>query len=77
MNKIIDLDELYKVRGDLSNYKFDGFSITIDDFYENAEDLYEHITSVCKKSYLDKEVRLTFVDILACCMLHVSIFDKI
>ena len=45
MNKIIDLDELYKVRGDLSNYKFDGFSITIDDFYENAEDLYEHITS--------------------------------
>ena len=44
MNKIIDLDELYKVRGDLSNYKFDGFSITIDDFYENAEDLYEHIT---------------------------------
>ena len=43
MSKPIILDELYKMRGSFANAEFDGFCITIDDFYENAEDLYQHL----------------------------------
>ena len=45
MNKTYKIDELYKVRENFDNHEFDGFCLTIDDFYENAEDIYEHITS--------------------------------
>ena len=45
MNKTYKLDELYKVRDNFDNHEFDGFCLTIDDFYENAEDIYEHITN--------------------------------
>ena len=45
MDKVVILDELYKMRSSFDNHEFDGFALTIDDFYENAEDLYEHITN--------------------------------
>ena len=45
MSKPIILDELYKMKGSFADAKFDGFCLTIDDFYENAEDLYQHITN--------------------------------
>ena len=44
-NNVIILDELYKMRSSFDNHEFDGLVLTIDDFYENAEDLYEHITN--------------------------------
>ena len=31
------------MRSSFDNHEFDGLVLTIDDFYENAEDLYEHI----------------------------------
>jgi hypothetical protein len=43
MSKPIILDELYKMKGSFADAKFDGFCLTIDDFYENAEDLYQHL----------------------------------
>jgi hypothetical protein len=45
MSKPIILDELYKMKGSFADAKFDGFCLTIDDFYENAEDLYQHLTN--------------------------------
>ena len=45
MKSVVDLDQLYQMRGSFNNHTFDGFCLTIDDFYENAEDLYEHITN--------------------------------
>ena len=45
MNKTYKLDELYKVRDNFDNHEFDGFCITIDDFYENADEIYEHLTN--------------------------------
>jgi len=45
MDKVVILDELYKMRSSFDNHEFDGLVLTIDDFYENAEDLYEHITN--------------------------------
>jgi hypothetical protein len=45
MSKPIILDELYKMKGSFADATFDGFVLTIDDFYENAEDLYQHITN--------------------------------
>ncbi|MAB54346.1 MAG: hypothetical protein CMN93_00235 [Synechococcus sp. CPC35] len=43
IERVIDLDHLYKMRGSFDNHTFDGFCLTIDDFYENAQDLYEHL----------------------------------
>ena len=45
MSKPIILDELYKMKGSFADAKFDGFCLTIGDFYENAEDLYQHLTN--------------------------------
>jgi len=45
MSKPIILDELYKMKGSFADAKFDGFCLTIHDFYENAEDLYQHLTN--------------------------------
>lgn len=45
MSKPIILDELYKMKGSFADAKFDGFCLTIDDFYENAEDLHDHLLS--------------------------------
>ena len=45
MNRVVVLDELYKMRSSFDNAEFDGFALTIDDFYENADMLYEHITN--------------------------------
>ena len=45
MDKVVILDELYKMRSSFDNHTFDGFVLTIDDFYENVEDLYEHVTN--------------------------------
>ena len=45
MSKPIILDELYKMKGSFADAKFDGFCLTIDAFYENAEDLYQHLTN--------------------------------
>ncbi len=45
MNRVVVLDELYKMRSSFDNAEFDGFALTIDDFYENADALYEHITN--------------------------------
>jgi hypothetical protein len=33
------------MKGSFADAKFDGFCLTIDDFYENAEDLYQHLTN--------------------------------
>lgn len=44
MNKTYAIEDLYKMSGRL-NPVFDGFAVTIDDFYENAEDLHDHLTS--------------------------------
>ena len=68
MSKPIILDELYKMKGSFADAKFDGFCLTIDDFYENAEDLYQHYPHIDSKLdmpdncstlnmlvYLDKE----------------------
>ncbi len=43
IERVVDLDQLYRMRGSFDNHKFDGFCLTIDDFYENAEDLYQHL----------------------------------
>ena len=43
IERVVDLDQLYKMRGSFDNHTFDGFCLTIDDFYENAEDLYQHL----------------------------------
>ena len=45
MNKTYKIDDLYKVRDNFDNHEFDGFCITIDDFYENADEIYEHLTN--------------------------------
>ena len=42
-NNVIILDELYKMRPSFDNAEFDGWCLTIDDFYENADDLYDHL----------------------------------
>lgn len=45
MSKPYAIDNLYKFRSDFSNHTFDGEVIIIDDFFENAEDIYNHITN--------------------------------
>ena len=42
MTKTYAIEELYKVSGKI-DHTFDGFCITVDNFYENAEDLYDHL----------------------------------
>ena len=37
MNKTYKIDELYKVRENFDNHEFDGFCLTIDDFYEKFD----------------------------------------
>ena len=39
------IDELYRFRDNFDNHTFDGEVIIIDDFFENAEDIYQHITN--------------------------------
>ena len=41
IERVVDLDQLYKMRS-FDNHKFDAL-FDIDDFYENAEDLYQHL----------------------------------
>ena len=43
IERVVDLDQLYKMRGSFDNHSWDGFSIVIDDFYENADELYTHL----------------------------------
>ena len=42
MNKVYDMDKLYSF-ADNWNPTFDGFCLTIDNFYENPEELHDHI----------------------------------
>jgi len=42
MTKTFAIEELYKVSGKI-DHTFDGFCITIDNFYENVEGLYDHL----------------------------------
>ena len=42
MSKVYDMDELYSF-ADNWNPTFDGFCLTIDNFYQNPEDLHDHI----------------------------------
>jgi len=44
MDKIFDFDELYKFSPKFEP-QFDGFVLTIDNFYENAEDIYEFVSN--------------------------------
>ena len=42
MNKTYAIEDLYKMSGKL-DHSYDGLTVTIDNFYENAEDLYDHL----------------------------------
>ena len=42
MNKVYDMDELYSF-SDKWEPQFDGFCLTIDNFYSNPDNLHDHI----------------------------------
>lgn len=43
LGKTFAYDELFKIRSSFSNHRFENGVIYIDDFYENADDIYEMI----------------------------------
>ena len=43
IERVVDLDQLYKMRGSFDNHSWDGFSIVIDDFYEKPDEVFSFL----------------------------------